>query len=190
VFPCDLTGAAAKGCAEKHGLPLIVFRHPFKHPSDIGKKPHIKKTVSLVDDKLLNLSQVDFALPGEINESSWRADYYIDVSILQELLLFAVGDPAVKAAYFEIKKTAQQFGLLLYLNGQFPGRRYDKAFFIAPLAGQRMKNRNKKCCGLARSSLGLDANITALQGMTKCLFLNRQAFLKTRFRDPLEDIFI
>jgi hypothetical protein len=107
VLPCYLTGAAAKGRAEKHGLPLIVLRHPFKHPSDIRKESHIKETVCFVDDKDLNIPESDFILPRKIYESSGRPDYYIDFAIFQKFLLFCVTHAAIKASYSEIKKAAQ-----------------------------------------------------------------------------------
>ena len=98
---------------------------------------------------------------------------------------------SIKTADAQIKKGTEQFCFLCYLDGQLPGGGHNKCFFLFEgiMGEEQLKNRDEESCCFARASLGLDTDIFMIvQGLLKCLCLDRQTMGKPRFFYSFVDI--
>ncbi len=177
VGPHHMVDVAVEGGREQHGL----MRRPdmAQHPLDLGQEPHVGHPVGLVEHDHGDVGQRDGAAVDEVDEAPGGGDDDVDAPGQSGGLAVQVG-----AAVDGLDRTAAGLGqraeLVGNLGGQFAGGHENEGVGMARLRRLHPLDQGEtKSEGLARSGLGLAADVASGQGIGDGQGLDRE-----RLGDP------
>src|SRR5690554_6691052 len=175
-----------EGSGEQERLALLLLRCMTNDALDVGNEAHRQHAVSFIEHQDFYLGEVNIPLLVKIEQTSWSR--HQDIELLAQIVtLLLVVHAAHSAGYIEVSEARQCLGILLDLQGQFAGRRYDKRTRRTRLLTIRRlflkevgQDRNQEGSGLAGAGLGLADHIATQQRMDQRFGLDRCAILETQ----------
>ena len=190
VLPGQVLDLHAQRGAEEHGLPAAVVPEQLAHFLDIRVEAHVEQSVRLVDDEVVERSEVDLAGVLEVQDAARSADEDV-AALLEHRFLLLVADAAVETAdnqAFDMR--AKLLGVLFDLHRQLTGRGDDQGLRggLSSILGLRvlLKDREQVDSGLAAAGLRLHHDILARKGNGQDLFLDRGAIGETCVADSIK----
>jgi hypothetical protein len=184
--PRQLHDRARHRRREEQVLPLVW--QELQHPTDVVDEAHVEHAVGLVQDEELHASQVDVALPDQVEQPARRGDEDVD-SALQLTDLGTLLDPPEDDGVELPQVPAVGVDTLADLSRQLPcGREDQRTDGATALPGevptlQVLEHREREGGGLAGARLGTAEHISAVEEQRDRLFLNGCGFNVVLRRD-------
>mmetsp|Transcript_2576 Transcript_2576/g.5786 ORF Transcript_2576/g.5786 Transcript_2576/m.5786 type:complete len:301 (+) Transcript_2576:748-1650(+) len=182
------------GGAEHNGLSGAPVGHQADQPLDHVNEPHVQHAVSLVQDKVLYVGQVQGVLVAQILQPPWGSNQHIRPRPSDHVPLLLLWHPAVHTHHRELIRVplGQGGGELLTHLGDLHGQLTGGGHRHEPGGGSGLLEDRKEALGghgevgqaegqgLAAARLGNAAHITALQDQGPAAGLDDCRLVKLR----------